>query len=117
MNGRPGRPSGHYRRRQRTAGQTRVDTNSIYISSVLNELGIAVAYKAVVSDHRGELRRRSPTIQSPSVLILTGGLGPTDDDLTRDVVAAHFALPMHEDRPLLPRWRSALRPAAGECQK
>jgi nicotinamide-nucleotide amidase len=77
---------------------SRVDTNSLYISGVLNELGIAVAYKAVVGDHREELAAQiAHALNRHPVLILTGGLGPTDDDLTRDVVAAHFQLAMHED--------------------
>jgi nicotinamide-nucleotide amidase len=76
----------------------RVDTNSLYISGVLNELGIAVAYKAVVGDHREELAAQiAHALKRHPILVLTGGLGPTDDDLTREVVAAHFGLPMHED--------------------
>jgi competence/damage-inducible protein CinA-like protein len=77
---------------------SRVDTNSLYISGVLNELGIAVAYKAVVGDNREELAAQiAHALNRHAVLILTGGLGPTDDDLTREVVAAHFGLTMHED--------------------
>lgn len=81
---------------------TRLDTNSLYISGVLNELGIAVAYKAVVGDHREELAAQiAHALSRHAVLILTGGLGPTDDDLTREVVAAHFGLTMHEDQTIV----------------
>lgn len=77
---------------------SRLDTNSLYISGVLNELGIAVAYKTVVGDHREELAAQiGHALNRHPILILTGGLGPTDDDLTREVVAAHFGVPMHED--------------------
>ena len=68
----------------------KTDTNSLYITQVLNELGIAVAFKSIVGDNRDELRRsvaRAVGIGRPD---LTGGLGPTDDDLTREVVAAHL---------------------------
>ncbi len=81
---------------------SRVDTNSLYISGVLNELGIAVAYKTVVGDHREELAAQiGHALNRHPILILTGGLGPTDDDLTREVVAAHFGLPMHEDSAIV----------------
>lgn len=74
----------------------KVDTNSLYITQVLNDLGIAVAAKAIVGDHRAELTAHvAHALRRHRVLILTGGLGPTDDDLTREVVAAHL------DRPLL----------------
>jgi nicotinamide-nucleotide amidase len=77
---------------------SRADTNSLYISGVLNDIGIAVAYKAVVGDDRDELAAQiAHALRRHAVLILTGGLGPTDDDLTREVVAAHYGLAMHED--------------------
>ncbi|MGH9201015.1 MAG: competence/damage-inducible protein A [Vicinamibacterales bacterium] len=77
---------------------SRVDTNSLYISGVLNELGIAVAYKAIVGDEQDELASQIAfALDRHAVLIVTGGLGPTDDDLTREVIAAHFGLAMHED--------------------
>jgi nicotinamide-nucleotide amidase len=76
----------------------KVDTNSLYITQVLNDLGIAVAFKAIVGDNRAELTSHvAHALARHRVLILTGGLGPTDDDLTREVVAAHLGLPMDED--------------------
>ena len=81
---------------------SRVDTNSLHISGVLNELGITVAYKTVVGDDRLELAAQiAHALNRHPVLILTGGLGPTDDDLTREVVAAHFGLAMHEDTSIV----------------
>jgi len=81
---------------------SRIDTNSLYISGVLNELGIPVSYKAVVGDDRRELGAQfAHALARHAVVILTGGLGPTDDDLTRDVVAAHFRLAMHEDASIV----------------
>ena len=76
----------------------KIDTNSLFITQVLNDLGIAVAYKAIVGDHRADLAAHvSHALARHQVLILTGGLGPTDDDLTREVVAAHLGLTMDED--------------------
>ena len=76
----------------------KIDTNSLFITQVLNDLGIAVAYKAIVGDNRADLAGHvAHALARHHVLILTGGLGPTDDDLTRDVVAAHLGLTMDED--------------------
>ena len=81
---------------------SRVDTNSLYITGVLNEIGIPVAYKSVVGDNRQELAAQiAHALHRHRVLILTGGLGPTDDDLTREVVATHFGLAMHEDAAIV----------------
>ena len=77
---------------------SRTDTNSLFVTEVLNALGIEVAYKAIVGDDRAELASSvRQALQRHRILILTGGLGPTDDDLTREVVAAHFNLPLDED--------------------
>ncbi len=80
----------------------KVDTNSLFITQALNDLGIAVAFKSIVGDDRAELTAHvAHALQRHRVLILTGGLGPTDDDLTREVVAAHLGLAMHEDPEII----------------
>ena len=77
---------------------TRTDTNSLFATEVLNGLGIEVAYKAIVGDDREELAAAvSLALERHRAVILTGGLGPTDDDLTRDVVASHLGLALDED--------------------
>jgi nicotinamide-nucleotide amidase len=79
----------------------KTDTNSLYISEVLNDLGIAVAFKSIVGDNRGELTAHvAHALSRHRILILCGGLGPTDDDLTREVVAGHLGLPM-DDAPAI----------------
>lgn len=76
----------------------KTDTNSLYITQVLNDLGVVVAFKSIVGDNRDELATHvAYALSRHPILILTGGLGPTDDDLTREVVAAHLGLPLDED--------------------
>ena len=77
----------------------RQDTNSLFLAGRLNDLGIGVRAKAVVGDHRGDLAAViREAMARADVVITTGGLGPTDDDLTREVVADLLGLPM-EERP------------------
>jgi nicotinamide-nucleotide amidase len=66
----------------------RVDTNSLYLTEQLNNLGVEVIAKSVIGDDRDRLAaavRRS--IDRAEIVVLTGGLGPTEDDVTRDAVA------------------------------
>src|SRR5687768_18378637 len=80
----------------------KTDTNSLYVTEVLNDLGIAVAFKAIVGDSRSELRSHvAHALERHRVLVLTGGLGPTDDDLTREVVADFLGLPLREDASII----------------
>ena len=72
-----------------------VDTNSLFITERLNEIGIDLQGKAVAGDDRGVLKAIvSDALGRSDLLILTGGLGPTDDDLTRDVVADLIGRPL-----------------------
>jgi nicotinamide-nucleotide amidase len=66
----------------------RVDTNSLYLTAELNKLGVEVVAKCVIGDDRERLARAIRDAMSRSqILIISGGLGPTEDDLTRDAVA------------------------------
>ncbi|HVP05032.1 MAG TPA: competence/damage-inducible protein A [Dehalococcoidia bacterium] len=66
-----------------------VDTNASWIASRLPELGIDLYYKSVVGDNLGRIVDTiEHGLRRSDVLIMTGGLGPTDDDLTREGIAA-----------------------------
>ena len=84
----------------------RVDTNSLFVTEHLNTIGIDVRMKAVVGDDISELTSvlRS-ALEWAEVIIVTGGLGPTEDDLTRDAVARVLNLTMAEDEGVVSRIR------------
>src|SRR4051812_28043636 len=72
-----------------------IDTNSLFITGRLNELGIELQAKSVTGDDRVSLEAIvRDTLRRTDLLILTGGLGPTDDDLTRDVVSEVIGEPL-----------------------
>lgn len=74
----------------------KIDTNSLFLTDHLNALGIAVVRKSIVGDERELLASTVRNALSRArIILLTGGLGPTEDDVTRDAVA--IAL----DRPLV----------------
>ncbi len=75
----------------------RADTNSLYLTEKLNSLGILVRFKTIVGDSKEDLAAvlRAGLARSPLIL-LTGGLGPTEDDLTREVVAEVLGRPLRE---------------------
>src|SRR5260370_1882768 len=66
----------------------RVDTNSLFLTAQLNRLGIEVTRKTVVGDELGALREAfASAMERVDLVIATGGLGPTEDDRTREAVA------------------------------
>src|SRR5947207_13973911 len=66
----------------------RVDTNSLYLTAELNNLGVEVVTKSVIGDDRDRLADAIRRALSRShILIVSGGLGPTEDDLTREAAA------------------------------
>jgi len=67
----------------------RSDSNSLLIAELLGELGIEVRFKSVVGDGRGDIVKvLKSAVGRAGVIIMTGGLGPTVDDCTRQAVAA-----------------------------
>lgn len=80
----------------------RLDTNSPFLTERLNELGIDVRVKAIVGDDREAIRALLlPALDRADLVILTGGLGPTDDDVTRDAVASTLGLALEEHAPIV----------------
>jgi nicotinamide-nucleotide amidase len=66
----------------------RIDTNSLFLTRELNKLGVDVVRKAVVGDDRKELRSvLQHALDVADLVVCSGGLGPTEDDLTREVLA------------------------------
>ena len=66
----------------------RVDTNSLYLTGELNNIGVEVVSKCVIGDDRDRLAAAvRHALSRSAILILSGGLGPTEDDLTREAVA------------------------------
>jgi nicotinamide-nucleotide amidase len=66
----------------------RQDTNSLFITERLNELGVKVAFKTTVGDRMEHLVSAVRTAaQRVDIVVIMGGLGPTEDDLTRQAVA------------------------------
>src|SRR4051812_32004327 len=72
----------------------RVDTNSLFITERLNEIGVDVRLKIVAGDEVDELAdlfRRA--LSWADVIAVTGGLGPTEDDIPRDALASALEVP------------------------
>lgn len=80
----------------------RVDTNSLYLTEQLNLLGIEVVFKSVVGDN---LKRIAAAAQHAlfrsDIVIFSGGLGPTEDDLTREAVAEALGVRLNRDSEIL----------------
>jgi nicotinamide-nucleotide amidase len=76
----------------------RQDTNSLYLTEKLNEIGVSVAYKTIVGDRRkdlvGVVRN---ALARTDIIIVMGGLGPTEDDLTRESVAEALSLTLRRE--------------------
>src|SRR4051812_6742168 len=78
----------------------RVDTNSLVITERLNTIGFDVRLKAVVADDVPELARVLKAMLTwADLVVITGGLGPTEDDVTRDALATVLNVPLdfHEE--------------------
>ena len=80
----------------------RSDTNSLYLTEQLNQLGIEVVFKSVVGDnltHLVEAARHA--LFRSDIILVSGGLGPTEDDLTREAVAEAIGLRLRRDPEIL----------------
>jgi nicotinamide-nucleotide amidase len=85
----------------------RIDTNSLFITERLNEVGYDVRLKAVVADDIVEIAQTmGNALAWADLLIVTGGLGPTEDDLTREAVAQVLGLPFDVSEEIVERLRA-----------
>src|SRR5579871_5349044 len=93
----------------------RVDTNSLFLTARLNQLGIEVTRKTVVGDDLAPLRDAfEGAFQRVELIIASGGLGPTEDDRTRDAVADLLGRKVSQDPAVMEmiaaRFRTIGRP-------
>ena len=68
-----------------------IDTNSAYISKELNKIGVSVHQITSIEDERGHiLQTLKEASQRADIIIITGGLGPTKDDITKKCLCEFF---------------------------
>ncbi len=80
----------------------RQDTNSLFVTERLNQLGVTVAFKTIVGDrpkHLVDAIRNA--VSRTDVVVIMGGLGPTEDDLTREAVAEAMQIGIKRDPELI----------------
>jgi nicotinamide-nucleotide amidase len=80
----------------------RQDTNSLHLTAGLNDIGVQVAFKTIVGDNIRHLTDAAKiAINRADIVIFSGGLGPTEDDLTREAAAAALGIGLHRDPEIL----------------
>jgi nicotinamide-nucleotide amidase len=80
----------------------RIDTNSLYLTEQLNLLGVDVVFKSVVGDNlRHLVAAAQHGLFRSDILIFSGGLGPTEDDLTREAVAEALGVQLQRDPEII----------------
>jgi nicotinamide-nucleotide amidase len=88
----------------------RLDTNSLFLTAELNQVGIRVTHKSVVGDAPDEMRSSFRDALDRSDLIVScGGLGPTDDDRTRETVCGLLGRKLHLNDEILRRIQERFR--------
>jgi len=84
-------------------GQT-IDTNSAWMGEKLSEIGIEIVEKIVISDTKeGIISGLDRAMDKGDIVLITGGLGPTKDDITKKVMAEYFGMDMRFDEPTYER--------------
>lgn len=80
----------------------RIDTNSLYLTEQLNLLGIDVVFKSIVGDNlRHLVAAAQHGLFRSDILVFSGGLGPTEDDLTREAVAEALGVSLRRDPEII----------------
>ncbi len=80
----------------------RQDTNSLYLTGQLNELGVRVSAKTIIGDRREHLVSAvRNALERADIVIAMGGLGPTEDDLTRESVAEALGLRLRRNQEIV----------------
>ena len=80
----------------------RQDTNSLYLTSEINALGVAVAFKTIVGDKLEHLMGAIKiALGRADIIIVSGGLGPTQDDRTREAAAGALGVELRRDNDVL----------------
>jgi nicotinamide-nucleotide amidase len=88
----------------------RLDTNSLFLTAELNKIGIRVAHKSVVGDTPEEMNSEFRcALDRAEVIISSGGLGPTDDDRTRDTVSHLLGRKLHMNDAILQHLKERFR--------
>jgi nicotinamide-nucleotide amidase len=80
----------------------RQDTNSLFLTERLNQVGVEVRFKSVVGDSRNDLVMvAGVALSRADIVIFMGGLGPTEDDLTRECVAEALGIELYRDPEII----------------
>lgn len=89
---------------------SKTDTNSLWLTELLNEIGIEVKLKTVVGDDELRLEETvRDALERSDIVITTGGLGPTEDDITRTVTAKAIGLDLEFKEDLLENLRERFK--------
>ncbi len=96
-------------------GPTRVDTNSLKVTAVLETFGVPLVRKSIVGDTLADLVDEIEFAFAHSdVVITSGGLGPTEDDLTREALAKAFGLELEVDQSIIDKIEERFRRRGGK---
>ena len=86
-----------------------IDTNSSWISLELMNLGIKVKYKSIISDNESEIINALKRSEKTDLIIITGGLGPTKDDITKKTICKYFNTTLKTNNIILKRLKSKFK--------
>ena len=91
-------------------GPTRIDTNSLKATAVLETHGVPLVRKSIVGDTLADLVAEIGfSAAHADVVITSGGLGPTEDDLTREALAEAFGLELRVDQSIIDKIEARFR--------